>query len=151
MQFVPATALPGNYSYNAHVRDHNTWQVLADDSFPFEKLAGDNTPSHNLGWSLLGWDEPMIQTTPTEFSLQPNHPNPFNPTTTISFTLPQASHTNLLVYDLAGRQVVELMNKFLEAGEYNFTFDGTNLASGIYIAKLQTGEYQASQKMVLLK
>ncbi len=86
-----------------------------------------------------------------EFYLQPNYPNPFNPITTISFSLPKASHVKLTVYDLQGRAVTELVNGMREASVHTVTWDASHLTSGIYLYRLNAGQFTASGKMVLLK
>lgn len=80
-----------------------------------------------------------------------NYPNPFNPTTTISFSIPKEGKVELAVYDLLGRKVAELINKTLSAGKYNVNFDGSTLASGMYIYKITAGSFTKSKKMLLLK
>ncbi|MCX6640278.1 MAG: S8 family serine peptidase [bacterium] len=88
---------------------------------------------------------------PTEYSLGQNYPNPFNPLTSISFNLPQAGLVKLTVFDVMGREVAQLVNGVREAGTHSVTFDATHLASGIYLYKLEAGEYSATNKMVLMK
>ncbi|MCX6639370.1 MAG: T9SS type A sorting domain-containing protein, partial [bacterium] len=88
---------------------------------------------------------------PSCFSLYPCRPNPFNPTTILSFELRVASLVNLSIYDLSGRKVSELVSGRRESGSYQATFDGSNLPSGIYFTRLTAGEYSAVQKLVLLK
>jgi hypothetical protein len=88
---------------------------------------------------------------PAHFALYPCHPNPFNATTAISFELRAASYISLKVYDIAGREVVTLVEEWMDAGEYQATFDGSNLASGVYLARLEAGEFTRTQKVVLLK
>lgn len=154
IQFVPASAPAGNYFYNAHVKDHVSWVLLDEDSFPFSKSAtGDAILAHNRGWELLGWDEESepISTIPQQFELQSAHPNPFNPVTTLSFSLPEASKVTLKVYDLSGREVAILVNGLREAGNHQVTFDGRNLASGVYVYQLTAGSFTASAKMILMK
>jgi hypothetical protein len=89
--------------------------------------------------------------TPDNYSLSQNYPNPFNPTTAISYQLSAASLVNLSVYDISGRKVAELVNGMRDAGSHSVTFDASKLASGIYLYKLQAGDFTATQKMVLLK
>jgi len=86
-----------------------------------------------------------------QYALSPNYPNPFNPTTTISFALPTATTVNLTVYDLSGRQVATLVNGWRVAGTHEVTFDGSNLASGVYTYRLQAGDFIANGKMALMK
>ena len=87
----------------------------------------------------------------SEFKLAQNFPNPFNPTTNIGFEIPENSFVTLSVFDMMGREVMQLVNGYREAGSYNVTFDGTDLASGIYFYKLQAGNFSRTMKMVLSK
>lgn len=88
---------------------------------------------------------------PRKVQLQPNYPNPFNPTTRITYELPRASEVQLTVYNIAGRKVATLVDGRRRAGTHAVTFDGQNLASGLYIYRLQTGNYSLSRKMLLVK
>lgn len=88
---------------------------------------------------------------PDKFELNQNYPNPFNPTTKITFTLPKDSKVNLSVYNILGERVVELVNEEKKPGYYEYDFDGSRLASGMYIYRLQTGEFSSVKKMLLLK
>ena len=152
-QFVPAGAPAGNYTYNGYVYDHTTWEILAEDHFDFVKLTGTDVAAHNLGWSLFGWDEGLGEETalPTDFAVISSHPNPFNPATNLSFSLPQAGMTRLAIYDLSGCRVAELVNGWREAGNHQVVFNGSDLASGIYLARLEAGSNTATQKLMLLK
>jgi uncharacterized delta-60 repeat protein len=86
-----------------------------------------------------------------ECRLEAPAPNPFNPTTAISFELQAASQVRLTIYDTAGRLVTTLVNGWREAGTHEVTFDGSALASGMYFVRMQAGEYLAIQKIVLVK
>lgn len=88
---------------------------------------------------------------PKEFRLFGNYPNPFNPTTKISFSIPVQAQVELEVYDALGRKVAEVVNETLNAGEYEVEFDGSGLASGLYIYKLTSGNSTDSKKMMILK
>jgi len=89
---------------------------------------------------------------PTEFYLEQNYPNPFNPSTQIRFGITEASNVELKVYDILGREVVTLIDReFMNAGVYNVKFNAVDLASGIYIYKLATGNLSISKKMQLMK
>jgi uncharacterized protein (DUF362 family) len=88
---------------------------------------------------------------PRRFELNQNHPNPFNQSTTISFSLPEASKVKLAVYDVSGRRVTELVNGWRNVGIHKVTFDGSGLASGIYVYNLTAGSFNAIGKMVLMK
>ena len=80
-----------------------------------------------------------------------NHPNPFNPTTSIQFTLPQAGHTSLFVYDLQGRTVATLLEGQLDAGPHTATFDAEGLPTGTYLYRITSGSVTETGRMVLLK
>ena len=87
----------------------------------------------------------------TGFLLFPNYPNPFNPTTTISFQLSTTCFVTLKVYDLVGRKIATLVHERKTAGEHLVQWNAANYASGIYYYKLQAGEYQELKKMILMK
>jgi len=91
-----------------------------------------------------------------EFSLSENYPNPFNPITTISFSIPERSFVTLKVYDMLGREIAELVNEELETGSFEKTFDANNLASGIYIYRITAMKdgkilFNESKQMLLIK
>ncbi|MFA6541037.1 MAG: zinc-dependent metalloprotease [Bacteroidota bacterium] len=88
---------------------------------------------------------------PEMYVLHQNYPNPFNPATTITYSLPEAGNVELVVYDYLGREVTRLASEYKEAGKYNVTFDATELSSGIYFYKINSGEYTATKRMVVLK
>ena len=88
---------------------------------------------------------------PTEYILTQNYPNPFNPATKIDFSLPKDSDVELTVYNILGQQVEVLINGFRNAGTYELTWDASNLPSGVYIYRLETGSNVISKKMMLLK
>jgi hypothetical protein len=90
-------------------------------------------------------------TSPIAFSLSPAHPNPFNSTTTLRYSLPTPQQVSLKVFDIQGREVVTLVDGQQSAGEHQVTFDGAGLASGVYLVKMQAGSFSAAAKMVLLK
>ncbi len=88
---------------------------------------------------------------PSTFSLAQNYPNPFNPTTEIEFTIPSGCHVTLKVYNIMGQEVASLVDNYLERGRYKESFDGSRLASGIYLYKIQAGNFFQIKKMLLLK
>lgn len=104
----------------------------------------------------MGIDDYDGSTLPTEYALAQNHPNPFNPSTSISFALPRASEVRLTVFNILGEEVRTLVNERLNAGVHQIAFDGRDndhqeLASGIYFYRIRTSDYTASKKMMLLK
>jgi hypothetical protein len=90
-------------------------------------------------------------TRPAEFRLEQNFPNPFNPTTTIAYSLPVGGTVFLKVFSLDGREVATLVGENQSAGEHRAAFDASHLASGVYIYRLQLGTFAQTKKLLLLK
>ena len=86
-----------------------------------------------------------------DFSLTQNYPNPFNPSTTIRYEIPENQFVTLKVYDLLGKEVATLVNEEKQAGSYSVDFDASNLTTGMYIYKIQTGDFVDTKKMILIK
>jgi len=100
---------------------------------------------------VLGIDDHSV-TFPTSFNLLPAFPNPFNPITTITFTVSPSNHaTTLSVYDLMGRKIETLVNGIIESGSHSINWDASNKASGVYFVQMISGNYSNTQKVVLLK
>lgn len=88
---------------------------------------------------------------PQEYKLAQNYPNPFNPSTAISFSLKQSGMTTLQVYDMLGHPVAELINRYMEAGDYDYVFDASQIASGVYFYELHSGSFIQRKKMILIR
>jgi len=93
---------------------------------------------------------------PREFALHQNHPNPFNPSTTISYSLAEASEVKLVVYNITGQVVATLLDDYREAGEHSVVWDGNDesgrhVSSGIYFYTIRAGQFTDSRKMILMK
>ncbi|MCX7875856.1 MAG: T9SS type A sorting domain-containing protein [Melioribacteraceae bacterium] len=88
---------------------------------------------------------------PVTYELYQNYPNPFNPTTNIKFALPKSGNVKLVVYDITGKEVSTLVNNYLNAGQYTFEFNAKNLASGIYLYRIETDNFVKVNKMILMK
>jgi hypothetical protein len=84
-------------------------------------------------------------------SLSQNYPNPFNPSTTIKFSIPNTQFTTLKVYNILGREVATLVNEEKTPGNYEVQFNGSNLSSGVYFYRLQSGSFSEIKKFVLMK
>ncbi len=93
----------------------------------------------------------MMAATVTEFALCQNYPNPFNPETAIRFDLAEASAVQLVVFNIAGQQVAELVNSNLPSGAHTVNFDASHRPSGVYLYRLIAGSFSLQRKMVLLK
>lgn len=109
--------------------------------------------------SLLNSVSGTHSSIPQSFSLEQNYPNPFNPSTQIFYNLPASAFISLIVYDVMGQEIMKVVSEYKKAGRYSVSFDGSNLASGVYIYRLKahevsgssTGDFSDSKKMILLK
>ena len=88
---------------------------------------------------------------PNRITLFQNYPNPFNPTTTIAYSLPKSGNVKLTVYNAIGSKVATIVNEYKPAGNYSVQFKGSNLASGIYFYRLESGNYSSAKKFILMK
>jgi len=141
---VLSDSLPGAW---ANFQMPVTWRVVATDGH--DSTEATNGEGH---FTILQPDAAKNPSAalPTRYDLSA-YPNPFNPTTTLAISLPQAGPVTLTVFDVEGRKVMERAFGILNAGEHRVAFDGANLPSGVYISRLQTPRVQISWKMVLLK
>lgn len=93
---------------------------------------------------------------PSEYSLEQNFPNPFNPSTNVKFSIPAEGNVKLSVFDITGREVKTLLNAKMITGSYEIAFDGTGISSGVYFYRLDvTGKdginFSDTKKMILVK
>ncbi len=93
----------------------------------------------------------QIASIPGEYSLKQNYPNPFNPATKISYTIPVSGLVTLKVYDILGKEIANLVNEFKNAGNYNVIFNASNLSSGVYFYRLESGNFVETKRMSFLK
>ncbi len=106
----------------------------------------------NINSGVTEITEPQISLqTPSTFSLFQNFPNPFNPVTTIQYQLPYRTRVQLIVYDILGRQILQLVDKIQPAGYYSVQFDASHLSSGTYFYRLITNEFTQIRKMNVIK
>jgi predicted GH43/DUF377 family glycosyl hydrolase len=105
-----------------------------------------------IEWGVtVGIEEFDNSIIPEGYSLDQNYPNPFNPSTTIEFSLPKSEFVELKVYNILGKKAATLVANKLNQGNHTYTFDGKNLASGIYYYQLTAGDYREVKKMIILK
>jgi hypothetical protein len=107
-------------------------------------------------WTLADSDHPLPvekdeDTQPQSFSIEQNFPNPFNPSTVINYQIPKNSFVSLIVYDVLGNKVAELVNQAQTPGNYSISFDASSLASGLYFYTMRSDNYISTSKMLLLK
>jgi hypothetical protein len=87
----------------------------------------------------------------TENHLYGNYPNPFNPITTIEFDLKKAGKVSLKIFNILGEEIATLLSASLFSGSYKYKWDASGLASGVYLYRLQAGDYVKTRKMVLMR
>jgi hypothetical protein len=92
-----------------------------------------------------------FSSSPDGFQLAQNYPNPFNPETEITFTLPEASNVTLTVHNILGQVVEELVNSEMQAGNHTVSWNGNNVASGVYFYRITAGPFSDTKRMLLLK
>jgi len=111
------------------------------------------------GWSTIKMTSVVLSAkeelstagVPNRYELSQNYPNPFNPTTNIRFSMPQSGIVKLVVYNLLGQVVANLVNGYREAGTYNVNWDASRLTSGVYIYRIESNSFNLTKKMTLLK
>jgi uncharacterized delta-60 repeat protein len=138
----------GSGTTNASTRYSFTDKSLNAGKYSYRLKQIDRSGSYSYSQVI----EVMVGTIPRVFALAQNFPNPFNPNTTIRFTLQETGRTTLKIYDAVGREVAQLADEVLEAGVYHQrVFDGARLASGVYFARLTSGGQMQMKKLLLMK
>lgn len=122
--------------------------VITPDDVQFAATVGGGVFRRDAATDVANEEEATV---PTEFELAANYPNPFNPSTRISYALPEQVAINLSVFDTAGRLVRVLVDTSQAAGRYDVNFDASSLPSGVYFYRLKTAQYTVSRQMVLLR
>ena len=145
---VPATGGWQNWQY---ITIPNVWLPQGTSSLQVRLFFGEFNFSY-VKFDLITVDlENENNKLPTEFSLKQNYPNPFNPITHISWQAPISGWQTLKIYDVLGNEVATLVDEYGNAGNYEIDFNASNLPSGIYFYKLNTGNYTDTKKLILLK
>ncbi|MBI5471774.1 MAG: T9SS type A sorting domain-containing protein [Ignavibacteriae bacterium] len=145
---------PSISKYNEAGKINITWQ---EDASPGSSAFTDLTDTTRSRLIFLKFTLPPItgvddvDVPANSFKLSQNYPNPFNPATTIDYSVAQAGPVTINVYNSLGQRVATLLDEHLSVGQYQLTFDGARLASGVYIYKMTAGSYSESKKMVLMK
>ena len=111
----------------------------------------DNLPLGDLNWFPDITGVKQIETIPSKFELSQNYPNPFNPTTDIKYSITKSGFISLKVFNILGQEVATLYQGFQKAGSYDFSFDASKLASGVYLYRLQSDGLSITKKMILMK
>jgi len=152
-----------NWSTSAETR-HNENTIIIYDSLIVNRYVQEFAAMYKTA-SGLDLPKPEVISVkendaalPEKFSLSQNYPNPFNPVTAIEYTVPQSGDVSLIVYNLLGQEVARLVDDFQQAGYHKITWDASNMASGIYLYRIEVVERRSAsptfvqtRKMVLLK
>ena len=151
-QYVPGYAPWGGYLYVGKIGVYPD-SIIDSDTLLVFKMRGFNGFNHHQGWACYGWDdnEEAVSIQHSGFGIQSCYPNPFNSSTVISFEMSDAGFVKLAVYDIAGREIITLVEGFYPAGHHQVVFEGTELASGVYFARLEAGGVMNSVKVLLMK
>ena len=147
------------------VSNNTTTQLFYDVRYVYSSTLPDNTPYTTesdpnyvniYGQTVASYNDSQKETAsaaqeiPSDYSIE-NYPNPFNPTTTINYQLPENGFVTIKVYDVLGKEVATLVNENKSAGYYNVNFDASKLTSGVYIYTINANGFAQSKKMLLMK
>jgi len=137
-------------SHGANLRRVAVYSCVASETDVFIGTRGAGVWRRPLA-ELISRSKEPDDGLPSAFSLEQNHPNPFNPSTAITYRLPKAGFVRLQVYDFLGRCVSELVNEQQDPGTHRVRFDGSGLSSGVYFYRLDAGEFTETRRMILLR
>lgn len=149
---LTSSGLPGTVSPGASI---SAITATSTELFLYNQTqSGSTVDESKTGLYKIGISPTSIKNLdniPAQFSLSQNYPNPFNPSTKIQFAIPASQRVSLKVFDITGREVTNLIDEFLSAGNYSYDFDGAKLTSGIYFYRLISGNFGEIRKMVLIR
>jgi hypothetical protein len=144
------------YNWTGVVTPTMTGYTFVPDHLDFVNVPA-NTSGNDFTPSLIvAVDQDADRILPKEYMLAQNYPNPFNPSTVIRFALPRAGFTSLIVYNIVGQEIANLIAGYLPVGAFRVTWDGIDMngnavSSGVYFYRLKTGDYVEIRKMLLMK
>ncbi len=147
-KFAVEGVTPGNYTVVTNKMGYISNQSL---NVTVDYL---NNINSDLSFTLTPDGVTSIGNNPVEikdFKLYQNYPNPFNPSTVIKYSVPERTDVRLSVYNILGSEVANLVNETKNIGEYEVTFDASKFSSGVYLYKIEAGNYKATKKLILMK
>ncbi len=124
-------------------------KVPGNHTATIENIIARNSSNQNLNAQFNGMT--ITSELPKSYSLSQNYPNPFNPVTRIEYALPADVKVSIKIFDILGREIVQLVNEVKKAGYHNVEMNGTNMASGIYFYQIKAGDFVSVKKMTLIK
>ena len=160
-QVVATQESDNNGNYQIEYVPAGTY-IVSVDATDYDDVTTDNMITLNYGSGAIANKDLTLspasttsvkqtQTLPTTYSLMQNYPNPFNPSTKIKFVIPKQTTVKLEIYNLIGQKIAELVNDELSAGTYEVIFNGENLTSGVYLYRMEAGDFVSVKKMLLMK
>ena len=145
----------------AQIRNFQRWPILDQYVWPNAYVGGsyENEIDYLTDWitARLDWMDEQAMSEDDDhrlikyYSLDPAYPNPFNPTTTIEFSIPRTEFVTVKVYNLVGHEITTLINDELFTGNYSIKWDGSHQPSGLYFVQIKSGSFYKTRKMVLIK
>jgi len=145
----------------AQIRNFQRWPILDQYVWPNAYVGGsyENEIDYLTDWitARLDWMDEQAMSEDDDhrlikyYSLDPAYPNPFNPTTTIEFSIPRTEFVTVKVYNLVGHEITTLINDELFTGNYSIKWDGSHQPSGLYFVQIESGSFYKTRKMVLIK
>ena len=161
--------------YLAYAGETAGWKmsnVFVDSGTPFDGLYCDNNTAGSESFDATEWNTPesrgtwfighdsvkgvltnmvAVDEAPAAFSVTQNSPNPFNPTTTISFSIPETGTVTVDVFNVAGQKVATVVSEFMSAGNHSVVWDASGFSAGVYFYTVKSGDFAKTMKMTLLK
>jgi len=152
-RLIPMNGMRTPFELMIHDNDGGSWEGMLTLSNTNDDNAHQTCEVWSNTWigdqaTILETDQDLVA---HKFALFPNYPNPFNPVTTIRFSLPEKQHVTLQIYNLIGQEVATVINKELPAGFHNLIWNAANMPSGVYLYRLASKKKAISNKMILLK
>lgn len=141
-------------------KQFRAWEQLTGVDYTYQRFDEPSDFSWGLDsdlWIALLYKKGLMtvrsasERTPEGYTLHQNHPNPFNPSTTVTFDVPAAGHVSLTVFDILGKEVATLVNGRLDAGSYSAVFTAPSLTSGLYFYRMTSGGFTQTRKMMFVK
>jgi hypothetical protein len=155
----------GYFAFSGETSGPKLGCLIVDSGSAYDGIYSDNESAYMQGtmgygsWyiahdsisGVIAYVNDVEDDAPAAFTLSDNYPNPFNPATSIPFTLAGESKVTLAVYNVAGHKVATLVDGVLDAGAHEVTWDASDFASGVYFCRLETGGVSKTMKMTLMK
>jgi hypothetical protein len=152
---TPAEFIDNTIYLNCNSQDEQfyniRYKIKAVDNMNMASVYSDFVSTQTLKIGIGGNNFKYLNNPPKSFMISQNYPNPFNPVTNIRYDLPNDVRVLIKIYDLLGREIKTLVNEFKKAGSYIISFNGAELASGVYFYRIAAGNFVSVKRMVLLK